>query len=90
MVGQQWILPDPENRFDVLIYCGAKDKNGVDIADNDIINLDGTICQVVFDGGKLRWVLINHKKNDTTNYEVPFSREMASKSEVMSNVLQEK
>jgi hypothetical protein len=89
MVGQQWVLHDPEDRYEVLIYCGAKDRNKMDISDNDIIEFNGSQYRVVYDASKLKWVLIPHKDRESTLYQIPFNQEMASKSEVIGNVLQQ-
>jgi hypothetical protein len=89
MVGQQWMLPNPDDRFEVLILSGAVDKNDMPIGHKDIVTYGKNKYLVRYNGSKLRWIIIPYDVRDTTIWEEPLNSEMAKNMEIVSNLLQE-
>ena len=89
MVGQQWMLPNPDNRFEVLIFTGAKDKDGVDIAYKDIVKWGRSEFVIDFNDISLCWQLELISQNITGKVFDQLNSINAREMKVIGSILQQ-
>jgi hypothetical protein len=91
MAGQQWLVPG--DRLEVLRLSGARDKNGTDIGEKDIVTFRGNKYLANYNKEMLRWVITTFIVDDFGNreygLEARFNSEMAKEMEVIGNILRE-
>ena len=89
MIGQQWVLPNLDNRLEILRLSGANDKNGVDIGEYDVLYYNHNRYIALYDNNMLRWILkeiVSWENKTYCGLQEELTSEMARNMEIVGTM----